>query len=79
VLLLVGRLPYDRAVARWLAGVPWHDLNKRYKRNYDAVVNYVLEELRQRGIDADVVRAEAARIHRALACLGLERLKAARK
>ena len=73
-LLLIGRLPYDPVVAERLAGVPWHDLNARYKRNYDAAVNNVLEGLRQRGIDADAVRAEAVRIHRALACLGLKRL-----
>jgi hypothetical protein len=74
VLLLTGRLPYDPAVARWLAGVPWHDLNKQYKRDYDAAVNHVLEGLRQRGIDADAVRGEAVRIHGALARLRLERL-----
>ena len=77
-LLLIGRLPYDPAVARWLAGVPWHDLNKQYKRNYDAAVNYVLEGLRQRGIDVDAVRVEAVRIHEALACLRLKRLTAKR-
>jgi hypothetical protein len=74
VLLLTGRLRHDPAVARWLAGVPWHALNKQYKRDYDAAVNHVLEGLRQRGIDPDVVRGEAVRIHGALARMRLERL-----
>ncbi|MGZ4848660.1 MAG: hypothetical protein ACXV4C_05820 [Halobacteriota archaeon] len=73
VLLLIGRLPYDPTVARWLAGVPWHDLNEQYKRNYDAAVDYVLERLQQGGGDAGAVRAEAVRILEALARLGLKR------
>jgi hypothetical protein len=74
VLLLTGRLPHDPAVARWLAGVPWHALNKQYKRDYDAAVNHVLEGLRQSGINPDAVRGEAVRIYGALARLRLERL-----
>jgi len=73
VLLLISRVPYDPAVAKWLAGVPWHDLNKRYKRNYDAAVDHVLEGLRLSSGDVGAVRAEAVRIHRALARLGLKR------
>jgi len=73
VLLLIGRLPYDPAIARWLGGVTWHDLNQQYKRNYDAAVDHVLTELRRRGVDASAVRAEAVRIYEALPKLGLER------
>jgi hypothetical protein len=73
VLLLIGRLSFDPAVAQRLAGVPWHDLNAQYKRNYDAAVGHVLQGLHQRGIDADAMRVEAVRIHGALARLGLER------
>ena len=76
VLLFIGRLPYDPVVAQRLAGVPWHDLNSQYKRNYDAAVNHVLEGLRQRGIDAGAIQTEVVRIHRALAGLGLERPRA---
>jgi len=75
VLLFIGRLPYDLGGAQRLADVPWHDLNSQYKRNYDAAVNHVLEGLRQRGIDAGAIQTEVVRIHRALARLGLERLR----
>lgn len=73
VLMFVSRVPYNPAVARWLAGVPWHDLNMRYKRNYDAAVDDVLEGVRLGGGDVGAVRAEAERIHGALARLGLKR------
>ena len=73
VLLFTGRLSYNPSVARWLAGIPWHDLNEQYKRNYDAAVDYVLERLQQGGGDAGAVRAEAVRIHEALARLELKR------
>jgi hypothetical protein len=79
VLLLTGRLSYDPAVVQWLAGVPWHDLNKQYKRNYDAAVNHVLVGLKQGGFDTAAVRAEAVRIHGALAHLALRRPATKRK
>ena len=51
VLLATGRIPYDPAVAALLAGVPWHDLNERFKRDYDAAVESVLYDIESRGGD----------------------------
>ena len=73
VLLQTGRLPYDPEAARLLAGVPWKVLNDRYKRDYDAAVDYVLSQVREVAGDAESVRVEALRIHEALVELRLER------
>jgi hypothetical protein len=73
VLLETGRIAFDRAAAEALAGVPWHALNKKHKRDYDAAVEQVLSEVSGRGGDADAIRAEASRIYAALAELVLER------
>ena len=73
VLLQSGRLPFDRAAAEALGGVPWHALNQQYKRDYDAAVEHVLAGVRQRGSDDATIRAEVERIYGALAELALER------
>lgn len=73
VLLQAGRIPYDPAAAAELAAVPWHALNKQFRRDYDAAVGHVLAQLRERGGDADAIRQEAQRIYAALADLQLER------
>lgn len=69
VLLQTGRISFDRAFADALAGVPWHALNKEYKRDYDAAVEHVLSLVP----DPDAIRREARRIYQMLADLALER------
>lgn len=69
VLLQTGRIPYDAVAAGALAGVPWHALNKQYKRDYDAAVDHVLSGVSK----PDAVRQDAARIYDALAGFALER------
>jgi hypothetical protein len=73
VLLQTGRIAYDPALAAALSGVPWHALNKRYKRDYDAAVESVLSEVTERGGEADAIRSEVSRIYAALADLALAR------
>jgi len=73
VLLATGRIPFDRAVAEPLAGVPWHDLNARFKRDYDAAVESVLQEIDDRGGDHTAIKQAVEEIYRALAGLELER------
>lgn len=72
-LLVAGRIAYDERLGATLAGVPWHALNKQYKRDYDAAVEHVLRELAERGSDPNEIRAEAQGVYDALAALQLER------
>ncbi len=73
VLLQAGRIPYDSAAAAELAGIPWHALNNQFKRDYDAAVEQVLAQVRERGGDPEAIRREAQRIYAGLAELQLER------
>lgn len=34
VLMLQGKLPYDKELAQQFAGVDWNKINQEYKRNY---------------------------------------------
>ena len=56
-----------------LAGVPWHDLNKRYKRDYEAAVAHVLSELAAHGGDPALVEREVAAVLEQLGALDLQR------
>ncbi len=73
VLLAAGRIPYDPASAAALAGVPWHDLNARFRRDYDAAVESVLRDIEARGGDRAAIARQAEAIYRHLEGLALER------
>jgi hypothetical protein len=72
VLLALGQLPYDEAVAAHLAGIDWHALNDRFKRDYTAVVTHVLGELEARGVPREGVEREAAAVADRLAAMAPE-------
>jgi hypothetical protein len=73
VLLATGRIPYDREVAKPLAGVPWHAVNELFKRDYAAAVESVLRDIDRRGGDRQRIESEVEAIYRQLEELGLER------
>jgi hypothetical protein len=72
-LLAVGALHADRAVVDLFADVPWHDLNARFKRDYQAAVDSVLARLESEGADRAAVVDEVAAVLDQLAALGLRR------
>lgn len=73
VLLVRGVLRADAIGVDAMAGVPWHDLNTRFKRDYEAAVAHVLDELAAHGGDLALVEREVAAVLDQLAALGLQR------
>jgi hypothetical protein len=73
VLLTVGALRADEAIVGLFAGVPWHELNARFKRDYDAVVDSVLTSLEERSADRARIVAEVDGVMAQLAALELAR------
>jgi hypothetical protein len=73
VLLATGCIPYDPDVAGLLAEVPWHDLNERFKRDYDAAVESVLQDIERRGGDRGAIVRQVESIYRRLESLAPER------
>lgn len=55
-LMLKGVLPYDEKLAEALKGIPWRELNEKF-RSYSATENYVRELLAERGISWAYVEA----------------------
>ena len=73
VLLARGALHADAEAVAALAGVPWHDLNKRYRRDYDAAVAHALGELKEHGVDPALVERQVDAVLEQLAALDLRR------
>ena len=73
VLLVLDRLHADEAAVTAMAGVAWHDLNRRFKRDYEAAVAQVLGDLAGRGGDPALVEREVAAVLRQLSALDLGR------
>ncbi len=77
VLLARGELLADGDAVAALAGVAWHELNQRYKRDYDAAVAHVLDGLPAGA--AVVVGREVDRVMANLATLDLQRRSRGRR
>jgi hypothetical protein len=73
VLMARGTLRASAEATRALAGIPWKELNRRFKNDYARTTTEVTRILAERGGDFDAIRAEAASILDALTALALER------
>jgi hypothetical protein len=73
VLLERGELQAGEDVIQALASVPWHDLNKRFKRDYDAAVAQVLAGLPAGAPSAETIGRAVDDVMEQLAGLDLQR------
>lgn len=73
VLMARATLPASAEASRALAGIPWKELNRRFRNDYARTIAEVARVVDKRGGDFDAIRAEAAATIEALAALGLER------
>lgn len=71
VLLALGVLAAPQGVMDEFTGVNWHDVNKRFKRDYAAAAQEVFEERGITGPAADEARSAAQTVYEQLACLDL--------
>jgi hypothetical protein len=62
VLLLEGKIGYNKIVSEALKGIPWKELNTRHKNNYDQTIAEVLEEARSKGQNCAEITRECERI-----------------
>lgn len=69
VLLHRGSIPMPAKAAQALAGIPWNELNRRFKRDYAKTLAEVERKLKQAGHDPHEIRAEAEAVMEALRSL----------
>lgn len=74
VLMLLGRITCDTALAGSLAGIPWKQINRQFKNDYDKAVESILSSLEEKGTDPRVIRDETARIMSQVEQLSLGKL-----
>jgi hypothetical protein len=73
VLIARGTLSASPEATRALAGIPWKELNRRFKNDYTRTAVEVARIVSERGGDFEAIRAEAASMLDALAALALVR------
>lgn len=56
ILMLGRKLPYSRQIAHQLKGIDWNKLNKKFKRDYKKVEEYVLSHIDSNKISAVKVK-----------------------
>jgi hypothetical protein len=70
VLMLKGVLPYEERFAKALAGLPWKELNERFKK-YAVVEGIVKRRAREKGVDPKELDAYVSSVLKRLAELRL--------
>ncbi len=74
VLMVLGRLDFDRRVAQALSGIAWKQMNRKFRNDYEKAVESVLLNLDvEPGLRRTVV-SEVDKIFNQLETLDLERL-----
>jgi hypothetical protein len=74
VLMVLGRLDYEAETAKLLAGVPWKQLNRRFRGDYIKAINSVLNTLEERGSSPQLVIDEVERIMAQIENMEFEKL-----
>lgn len=69
VLMLQHKLPFKKETAKLFKNINWHELNEKYKRNYDKAVEEVLSHL---NTDIETIKKETEEIYEALKTLPLD-------
>lgn len=67
-LMARGALPVNDAVARAMAGVPWKELNERYK-SYSVVESLVVQRAEKMGVPREVVYGYVNEVMRKLSSM----------
>lgn len=71
VLMLQGKLSFDKKIAGYFKGINWKELNTQHKNNYSEVVKQIMEEFELDGIDCDKINAEIAKVYEEIGRLAI--------
>jgi hypothetical protein len=74
VLMLLGRLDFKKPVAELLARIPWKQINKQFRNDYDKAIDSVLGQFEAKGIPRKTIVSEVDRITAQVERLELEKL-----
>lgn len=63
VLMLQGKLSFDKETAEYFKGINWKKLNSEHKNKYSEAVKQIMEELKSDGTDCDKINEEIDRVY----------------
>ena len=69
VLMLQGKLSYDKEIAEHFKGINWKKLNTEHKNKYSEVVKQIMEELNMSGVDCARINDEIDKVYKEIAQL----------
>ena len=64
VLMLQGKLSFNKEIAENFKGINWKKLNTEHKNNYSEVVKQIMEELKKSGVDCDKINNEVNKVYK---------------
>lgn len=64
VLMLQGKLSYDKEIAGHFKGINWKKLNTEHKNKYSEVVKQIMEEFKASGVDCDKINNEIDKVYK---------------
>lgn len=64
VLMLQGKLSYDKEIAEHFKGINWKKLNTAHKNNYSEAVKEIMEELERSGVDGNNINKEIDKVYK---------------
>lgn len=74
VLMLKGKLPFDKELSRALRDIKWNSLNRRYKRNYDLAIKEAQQIAMERGCEIAQLEQFVDRVMQEIEAKRFERL-----
>jgi hypothetical protein len=74
VLMVLGKIAFNKKVAEFLASIPWKRINKQFRNDYDKAVQAVLDKLEAEHGCGSMIADEVDKIMDQLRTLKLEKL-----
>jgi len=63
MLLVKNVIPYDETIQQYLKDIKWKNINQKNKNDYMKSVEFVLNLLKEQGVDTEKIRNECDRIY----------------
>ena len=74
ILMLKDKVEYDSQLPEMLKGIKWKEINIKVKNKFDKLVEFVLEELTQKGTDVEFLKTEITKIEEQVGKMKVEYL-----
>ena len=74
VLMVLGRLDFKKEIAQLLSGIPWKEMNRKFRNDYQEAIESVLSAIVAEGGSRDMIVDEVDGIMAQIETMELEKL-----